>query len=53
MGGIFHADTLYRVHDHLLVVILIIQIENLGLGLVDPKPPSPRNISPLAVRRSL
>src|SRR5882724_12649539 len=37
MSGIFHADTLYRVHGRLLVVVLVVEVDNLDLGLVDPK----------------
>jgi hypothetical protein len=36
MGGAFHTDALKHAHDHLLVVILIVKVDDLDLGLIDP-----------------
>ena len=35
MGRIFHTDALHRTHNHLLVVIFIVEVDDLTFGLVD------------------
>ena len=37
MGGPLHANACGRLHGHLLVVILIVQVDDLDLVVIDPK----------------